>query len=254
MFKEENQIWLYLIGILIFFGILIAASANVLVPVVQSGNVGLLFQSQKFAKRPAFSINTELQYFAEVRTNKGSFTINLYANKAPQNVNNFVYLAENNYYTDTKFHRIVPNLLIQGGDRNTLNSDPNDDGKGRPGYLIEDESNWDALDLSVEQKARLTTLGYTSAKDFETTKFKKYSVAMANGGSATNGSQFFIVTADSNDSRLPSLDGQYTIIGEITSGKDVVDVINSVQVNNPTTNAPTPVEPIIFQSVTIYTR
>jgi len=254
MFKQENQIWLYLIGILIFFGILVAASANILVPVVQSGNIGLLFQTQKFARAPEFTINTGLDYFADIQTSKGSYTINLYADKAPQNVNNFVYLAQNGYYTDTKFHRVVPGLLFQGGDRNTLNSDPTDDGKGRTGYLIEDESNWDALDLPASQRSRLTTLGYASKSGVETSKFKQYSVAMANGGPNTNSSQFFIVTANSNDSRLGSLDGQYTIIGEITSGKQVIDAINSVQVNNPTSVAPTPVEPITFQSISVYTR
>lgn len=254
MFKQENQIWLYLIGILVFFGILIIASANILVPIVRTGNYGLLFQSQKFTRRPEFTINAGLNYYAEVVTNKGNFTISLYAKNAPQNVNNFIYLAQNNYYTDTKFHRLVPNLLLQGGDRNTLNSDPNDDGKGRTGYLIEDESNWDSLDLAKDQRDRLTTLGYSSKAGVESTKFKKYSVAMANGAANTNSSQFFIVTANSDDNRLPSLDGEYTIIGEITSGKEVVDAINKLDVNNPTSNAPTPVEPIIFQSVSVYTR
>ncbi len=254
MFKQENQIWLYLIGILILFGILIAASANILVPVVRSGNIGLLFQSAKFSQRPDFTINTGLDYFADVQTSKGTFTINLYAKNAPQNVNNFIYLANNGYYTDTQFHRVVPDLLIQGGDRNTLNSDPTDDGKGRTGYLIEDESNWDSLDLPKDQRTRLSGLGYASKTGVESSKFKKYSVAMANGGPNTNSSQFFIITANSDDSRLPSLDGEYTIIGEITSGKDVVDVINGVQVNNPTSNAPTPVEPITFQKVTVYTK
>ncbi|MEP7103524.1 MAG: peptidylprolyl isomerase [Candidatus Dojkabacteria bacterium] len=254
MFKEENQIWLYLIGILIFFGVLIALSANVLVPIVQSGNIGLLFQSQKFSRRPTYTLKDNLDYFAEVKTNKGSFTINLSPKTAPQNVNNFVYLAQNGYYTDTKFHRIVPGLLFQGGDRNTLNSDPNDDGKGRPGYLIEDESNWDALDLSKDQRTRLTGLGYSSKPNLETTKFQKYSVAMANGGPSTNGSQFFIITAESDDSRLSSLDGQYTIIGKVISGTDVVDAIGKSNVNNPTSNTPTPVEPIIFQSINVYTR
>ncbi|MEO6729361.1 MAG: peptidylprolyl isomerase [Candidatus Dojkabacteria bacterium] len=254
MFKEENQIWLYLIGILIFFGVLVAGSANILAPVVQSGNIGLLFQSQKFASRPELTINSGLDYYADVATSKGTFTINLYASKAPQNVNNFIYLAKNGFYTDTKFHRIVPNLLIQGGDRNTLNSDLTDDGKGRTGYLIEDESNWDAIDLSKEQRSRLTTIGFSSTSGLETTKFKQYSVAMANGGPNTNSSQFFIITANSDDTRLGSLDGQYTIIGEITTGKQVIDAINSVSVNDATLNAPTPVEQITFQSITIYTR
>ncbi|MFS8131105.1 MAG: peptidylprolyl isomerase [Candidatus Dojkabacteria bacterium] len=254
MFKQENQIWLYLIGILIFFAVLIAASINILVPIVRTGNIGLLFQSTKFNNTPAYTINKGLDYYAEVHTNKGVFTIALNASKAPENVNNFVFLAQNGYYTDTKFHRLIPNLLLQGGDRNTLNSDPNDDGKGRTGYLINDESNWDALDLSKDQRSRLSTLGYLSKAGLETVKFKKYSVAMANGGPNTNSSQFFIVTANSDDSRLPSLDGEYTIIGEITSGKEVIDAINSIQVNNPTNVAPTPVEPITFQSVTVYTR
>src|SRR5258706_15334840 len=122
MFKQGGSIWLYLIGIVLMFAILVIVGKNYVIP--------LLFErkpvdlSQSFDVRPAFTIDTKKDYLAKVNTNFGSFTIDLYEKNAPQNVNNVIYLANKGYYTRTKFHRLIPGLLIQGGDRNTLDDDP----------------------------------------------------------------------------------------------------------------------------------
>jgi cyclophilin family peptidyl-prolyl cis-trans isomerase len=252
MFKKENQIWLYLIGILLMFGLLIMFSGNILGPALKTGNWSLLFQ--RTDKRPSFSLNTNANYFANLNTSKGQITINLFSKSAPQNVNNFVYLAQIGYYSNTKFHRLIPKFLVQGGDKNTLNSDPTDDGKGRPGYLIEDEINWDALDLSQEKRTELNNLGYSSTAGLETPKFQKYIVGLASAGPNTNGSQFFIVIADFSDPRISQLDGKFTPIGTVVSGFDVVDLIANISVDDPNSQTARPTEDIILQSVDIVTQ
>lgn len=250
MFKEDNQIWLYLIGIIIMFGILIAATNNILVPIFNGS--GLL--DNQFNQAPEFNINTNLDYVAHVDINYGRITIDLFEKTAPQNVNNFVYLANNGYYTKTKFHRLVPDFLIQGGDRNTLNSDLTDDGKGRPGYLIEDETNWDSLDLPQERRTVLTELGYKNKEGLETPRFERLMVGMANGGPNTNGSQFFILINQANDGRLRELDGRYTPIGKIEAGHNVIDTISKISVDDPNSNSPRPSQDIVIEKIEIFTR
>ena len=122
-----------------------------------------------------------------ITTNKGVIEFELLADAAPKTVSNFVYLTENNYYDGLTFHRVVPNFVIQGGD-------PNGTGTGGPGYKFEDEK----------------VVG----------EYKAGSVAMANSGPNTNGSQFFICLED-----LPSLPKSYSLFGQVTTGMDVVSKI-----------------------------
>jgi cyclophilin family peptidyl-prolyl cis-trans isomerase/cbb3-type cytochrome oxidase subunit 3 len=124
---------------------------------------------------------------AIITTNKGVIEFELLADAAPETVSNFVYLAENNFYDGLTFHRVVPNFVIQGGD-------PNGTGTGGPGYKFEDEK----------------VIG----------EYKAGTVAMANSGPDTNGSQFFICLED-----LPSLPKNYSLFGQVTSGMDVVQKI-----------------------------
>lgn len=125
---------------------------------------------------------------AIIKTNKGTIEFELYADKAPKTVSNFVYLAENKFYDGLTFHRVEPNFVIQGGD-------PQGSGAGGPGYKFEDE----------------TVQGdYTAG-----------AVAMANSGPNTNGSQFFIDLED-NQLKLQKL---YNLFGQVTSGMDVVSKI-----------------------------
>ena len=137
---------------------------------------------------------------AVIKTNQGTIEFTLYADKAPKSVSNFVYLAEAGFYNGLTWHRVVPGFVIQGGD-------PKGDGSGGPGYQFPDE----------------TVQG----------DYKAGTVAMANSGPNTNGSQFFICLDDQ-----PSLPKQYNLFGQVTSGIDVVkkitagDKIESIKIEN----------------------
>jgi cyclophilin family peptidyl-prolyl cis-trans isomerase len=128
-----------------------------------------------------------------MQTNHGAIGIELFDEDAPKTVENFKKLASDGFYDGVIFHRVIEDFMIQGGD-------PTGTGSGGPGYQFEDEFN----DHPVVRGA----------------------LAMANAGPNTNGSQFFIVTADA----CPWLDGKHTVFGRVTSGMDVVDAISQVDV------------------------
>jgi cyclophilin family peptidyl-prolyl cis-trans isomerase len=128
---------------------------------------------------------------ATLQTYHGAIGIELFDDEAPKTVENFKKLAQDGFYDGVIFHRVIRDFMIQGGD-------PTGTGSGGPGYQFEDEFN----DHKVERGA----------------------LAMANAGPNTNGSQFFIVTADA----CPWLDGKHTVFGRVTSGLDVVDAIEQV--------------------------
>jgi peptidyl-prolyl cis-trans isomerase B (cyclophilin B) len=128
---------------------------------------------------------------ATLHTNHGTIELELFDEDAPKTVANFVDLVGKGYYDGLTFHRVIPDFMIQGGC-------PRGDGTGGPGYEFEDEGN-----------AHRVVRG---------------AVAMANRGPNTNGSQFFIVTAD----ECPWLDGKHTVFGRVTGGLDVVDAIAAV--------------------------
>ena len=129
---------------------------------------------------------------ATLHTNHGPIELELFEGEAPKTVDNFRKLAEDGFYDGVIFHRVIPDFMIQGGD-------PTGTGTGGPGYTFEDEFN----DHPVARGA----------------------LAMANAGPNTNGSQFFIVTADA----CPWLDGKHTVFGQVTNGMDVVDAISQVE-------------------------
>jgi cyclophilin family peptidyl-prolyl cis-trans isomerase len=128
---------------------------------------------------------------AKMHTNHGVIEIELFDEDAPQTVENFTKLAGDGFYDGVVFHRVIEDFMIQGGD-------PTGTGMGGPGYTFEDEIN----DHKVERGA----------------------LALANAGANTNGSQFFIVTADAT----PWLDGKHTVFGKVTDGMDVVDEISKL--------------------------
>ncbi|MFH1170813.1 MAG: peptidylprolyl isomerase [Candidatus Vogelbacteria bacterium] len=137
---------------------------------------------------------------ATIETTDGTITVELFKNDAPKTVENFITLAGQGFYDGTLFHRVIKNFMIQGGDPNTK-TDPKDwtkHGAGGPGYAFADEFN-----------ARQVVRG---------------ALAMANAGPNTNGSQFFIVTAES----APWLDGKHIVFGQVVSGYDVVQKIENV--------------------------
>ncbi|MEK7202721.1 MAG: peptidylprolyl isomerase [Patescibacteria group bacterium] len=152
---------------------------------------------------------------ALIKTNFGDIKIKFYIDEATATVNNFMDLAKKDFYNNTKFHRVIKDFMIQGGDPNSKDDDWSDDGQGGPDYQFQDEINQH--------------------------KLIKGSLAMANSGSNTNGSQFFIVTAEVT----PWLDGKHTNFGYVTDGIDVVEKIEQVKVNE----NDHPIEDIIIQNI-----
>ena len=145
-----------------------------------------------------------------LKTSRGNIEGTIFASKVPMTAANFLNLAKRGYYNGIKFHRVIPDFMIQGGC-------PRGDGTGGPGYSFEDEFNEHPV-------AR----GY---------------LAMANAGPNTNGSQFFIVTAED----ASWLNGKHTVFGRVTSGQDVVDAISLVERDG----RDRPLEPVVIESVTI---
>jgi cyclophilin family peptidyl-prolyl cis-trans isomerase len=145
---------------------------------------------------------------ATLHTNHGAIEVELFDDDAPKTVDNFVKLAGDGFYDGVTFHRVIPDFMIQGGD-------PTGTGMGGPGYTFEDE--------------------------FNDHKVVRGALAMANAGPNTNGSQFFVVTAEAT----PWLDGKHTVFGQVTSGMDVVDKISSVE----TDPNDKPLEPVSIERV-----
>lgn len=196
----------------------------------------------------------EGDYFAIFETNLGTFEVDLAENNAPNSVKNFSFLANNNYYNDTSFHRYLPNLLIQGGSRNTLNSDPEDDRYGGPGYVIDDEINWDSLGFSQDKKNSLAEEGYSSKEDLESLPMDKHTIAWASNAPNSNGSQFFIVLGSKDDPKIQNLEGRHTVFGKVVKGTEVVDKIANLQVNLDNLDEPRPAADVIVKSIKIEIR
>lgn len=148
---------------------------------------------------------------AEFDTKMGKFKIELYSDKAPLTVGNFIKLAEKGFYNGLIFHRVIPNFMIQGGC-------PHGTGRGGPGYTIRDEFH---PDLKHNAKGILS---------------------MANAGPNTGGSQFFITVAST-----PWLDGHHSIFGKVIEGIDVVESISKVEKDR----MDKPIKDIVINSINI---
>jgi cyclophilin family peptidyl-prolyl cis-trans isomerase len=145
---------------------------------------------------------------AVLHTSEGAVGLELFPDDAPRTVENFTKLAAEGFYDNLILHRVIPDFMIQGGC-------PRGDGTGGPGYEFEDEFN----EHPVARGA----------------------LAMANSGPNTNGSQFFIVTAEA----CPWLDGKHTVFGRVVTGEDVVDRISNVERDA----RDRPLEPVVIESV-----
>lgn len=134
-------------------------------------------------------IDPDKNYSATFETSRGAIVCDLFAKEAPATVNNFVFLAQDNFYDNTKFHRVIANFMVQGGD-------PTATGTGGPGYKFADE---------LKNNPRRHQVG---------------TLSMANAGPNTNGSQFFITHVVTD-----WLDGKHTVFGQVRTGQDVVNAI-----------------------------
>lgn len=149
--------------------------------------IGLIALGRKqFSECPPFDVDPTKQYIATIHTEKGDIVLQLFPDKAPMAVNSFVFLARHKWFDDVTFHRVIPGFVAQTGD-------PSGTGRGNPGYFFGSEIG----DLKFDKPGM---------------------VGMANSGSSTNGSQFFITYAPA-----PHLDGGYTIFGQVLSGLDVAE-------------------------------
>jgi cyclophilin family peptidyl-prolyl cis-trans isomerase len=192
-----------------------SASAPTSTPVPTSATPTI----QQWASAPAMTIDRNAQYTAKVATSDGTFTIQLLPRVAPIAVNSFVFLARHHFFDHITFHRIIKGFVIQSGD-------PTGTGSGGPGYQFKDEK---------------VTLPYTRG-----------TVAMANSGPNTNGSQFFIVVAPPGQSA--GLPPKYTIFGRVSSGISAVLKIANTPVGPSVANPSElsqPLKPVYINSLTI---
>jgi cyclophilin family peptidyl-prolyl cis-trans isomerase len=164
---------------------------------------------KQYPSPPDLSIDLAKTYRATLDTNHGEIVIDLDAERSPQTVNNFVFLARDGYYDGVIFHRVIEDFMIQGGD-------PTGTGMGGPGYKFRDE---------IEGSG----------------KYGRGTVAMANAGPNTNGSQFFICHTD------VGLPHSYTIFGQVSSGMEAVDSIAA----STTDRNDRPETEVVIKSVTI---
>ena len=166
---------------------------------------------KQYASPPAMSIDPEGAYSADIQTNQGTISVELYAEDAPITVNNFVFLARQGFYDGVVFHRVIPNFMIQGGD-------PTGTGAAGPGYRFQDEI--------------VPSLSFDSAGI----------LAMANAGPNTNGSQFFITVAPTLH-----LTGGHTIFGRVIAGQEVANAISNAR----TDRNNRPLEEVVIQHIEI---
>ena len=163
---------------------------------------------KQYSSAPAQTVDASKTYTATIVTTAGTLTAQLFPAEAPRTVNNFVFLAKDGFYDGVIFHRVIKGFMIQGGD-------PKGTGTGGPGYKFNDEP--------------------------VTRDYLRGTLAMANAGPNTNGSQFFVMHADY---RLPK---NYTIFGKLTAGEEIVDAIATA----PTGSQDRPLQPVSITSITI---
>jgi cyclophilin family peptidyl-prolyl cis-trans isomerase len=188
-----------------------AAASVAASPAAQGAPVSSAAPKQ-FSSKPAMQIDKAKTYTATFDTTMGSMTAELFASEVPETVNNFVFLARQGYYDGVTFHRVINNFMIQTGD-------PTGTGRGDPGYRFNDEP--------------------------VTRKYERGTLAMANAGPNTNGSQFFIVH---KDYPLPP---NYTIFGKLTDGFETLDKVATTPTAQGRGGPDTPRTEIKINSITI---
>ncbi len=200
----------------------LVVGSGVVLALLIFGGMKIVNQNKAVISGPFGEISkSELQAnkFATLETNKGNIKIELDTKNTPKTAANFELLAKKDFYNGTKFHRIIKDFMIQGGDVNSKDDDPNNDGQGDPGYAFDDEK----------------IVG----------DYKRGVVAMANAGPNTNGSQFFILHADYD---LPK---KYVIFGRVVEGMETVDAIANTPVEDTGREVSRPTEPIVMNKVTL---
>lgn len=190
--------------------------------------------------------------FARLHTEAGDILLVFYPELAPHHVANFEHLVRTGFYDGTRFHRIVPGFVIQGGDPNSKDDDPRNDGMGGPKVRdVLTEAEWQALAkanevLSAKGYAGLDGDARLKAEFSTTAKHVRGTLSMARSQDVDSaGSQFFICVADT-----PALDGKYTIFGQVVSGMEVADKIVSAE-KNPAAGRDAPAAPVQIIKATV---
>lgn len=207
---KKSYIWIAVVAVLLFAAVIyvrLPKGANVMNATPEPTS-----QAVKAPTPPEMQIDVNKIYTAMFETTEGAIEVVLTASETPKTVNNFVSLARKNFYDSTIFHRIIKGFMIQGGD-------PKGNGTGGPGYQFDDEP--------------------------FTGEYTRGTMAMANSGPNTNGSQFFIMHADY------ALPKNYVIFGKVTKGLEVVDKIATAKTVLDGRENSTPETPVIIKSVTI---
>ena len=220
--KKENILIFVLIVFLFFVGVLSIrkmsknkelSNNNIKYSNNEDKSMPATLSANKKMNKPEMIIDQNKKYEVILHTSEGDITISLNTKETPITANNFLYLAKNDFYNSTIFHRVIDGFMIQGGD-------PRGDGTGGPGYQFADEK------FAGE--------------------YTRGTVAMANAGPNTNGSQFFIMHKDY------ALQPNYVIFGKVVAGIDVVDKIATAEVKSSFSGEMSkPVDPVVIKSVTI---
>jgi cyclophilin family peptidyl-prolyl cis-trans isomerase len=219
--KKENILFVVLVIFLLFVGTLTIRKmsqnkTNTISNIKYSNedkSMPASLSANKKMNKPEIIIDQNKSYEATLHTSQGDITISLNTKETPITANNFIFLAKNEFYNNTIFHRAISGFMIQGGD-------PRGDGTGGPGYQFADE-------------------------DFEG-EYLRGTVAMANAGPNTNGSQFFIMHQDY------ALQPNYVIFGKVVAGIETVDKIAGAKVTSSFSGEMSkPVEPVTIKSIDI---
>jgi peptidylprolyl isomerase len=223
--KKENILLIVLVIFLLFVGTLTIKKLDKKSEINNSSAINIKYSNKedksmpaslsanKKMNKPEMTIDQNKKYEATLSTSEGDIVISLNTKETPITANNFISLAKSKFYDGTIFHRVIDGFMIQGGD-------PRGDGTGSPGYRFDDEK--------------------------FTGEYTRGTIAMANSGPNTNGSQFFIMHKDYG------LQPNYVIFGKVISGLDVVDKIATAKVKSSFSGEmSTPVTPVLVKSVTI---
>jgi cyclophilin family peptidyl-prolyl cis-trans isomerase len=222
MFQDDQNINKLLVLGIVGIGIFLFIGYMVLKHISSSNNQDAPIEAEDYSVSttdytstenptpPEMQLEDGKDYKARIATSKGEILVDLFEDLSPNTVNNFVFLANKGFYDGVIFHRVIKDFMIQGGD-------PTGTGTGGPGYNFDDEIN--------DQK------------------LIRGSLAMANSGANTNGSQFFVVTAE----ETPWLDGKHTNFGQVLEGMAVVDAIEGVAVDE----RDKPLEDVVIESVDV---
>ncbi|AQR97581.1 peptidylprolyl isomerase [Clostridium saccharoperbutylacetonicum] len=214
--KTKRYLSLFFITILASLFMLMGCGNNVSIAKEKSNTES---KASETSEKSSIEENKNLPIATITVNGYGVIKAELYPEIAPNTVNNFIDLANKNFYNNLKFHRVIKNFMIQGGD-------PKGDGTGGPGYSIEGEFTSNGFANSLKHTKGVLSMARTSDPN-------------------SAGSQFFIMSGDA-----ANLDGEYAAFGKVISGLDVVDKIQNVSTNS----ADEPKEDVVITSITVDTR